>query len=102
VTRIRLFVYGSLRRGAENHQALRRASFLREVTTEPAYDVIRLGAYPALVSGSMSVAGELYEVEPGDLPALDAFEGPGYRRAHVRLSDGGDAEAYFLAEAARR
>jgi gamma-glutamylcyclotransferase (GGCT)/AIG2-like uncharacterized protein YtfP len=102
VPRIRLFVYGSLRRGAENHQELARATFVREVMTAPKYGVTRSGAYPALVSGSRSVAGELYELEHGDLPALDAFEGSGYRRALVRLSDGGDAEAYFLAEGTRR
>ena len=97
--RIRLFVYGSLRRGAENHHELAGAVFRGVVKTMPSYGIARLGAYPALVSGSTSVAGELYEVEEADLPALDAFEGPGYRRALVRLDGGGDAEAYFLAEA---
>ena len=53
-------------------------------------------------AGSTSGAGELYQVEEADLPALDAFEGPGYRRASLRLEGGGDAEAYFLAEATPR
>lgn len=99
---IRLFVYGSLRRGAENHHELGAAVFLGRVKTTPSYGIARLGVYPALVSGSTSVAGELYRVEEADLPVLDAFEGPGYRRALVRLEDGGAAVAYFLAEATPR
>lgn len=96
---VRLFVYGSLRRGAENHHELGAAVFVGAVKTLPSYGIARLGVYPALVPGSTSVAGELYEVQEADLPALDAFEGSGYRRALVRLEGGGDAEAYFLAEA---
>lgn len=100
MTRIRLFVYGSLRCGAENHHELRGAVFLGVIRTAPRYGVTQLGAYPALVSGSESVIGELYEVKQENVPALDAFEGSGYRRGLVRLEDGGHAEAYFLAEAA--
>jgi len=101
MTRVRLFVYGSLRRGERHHAELGDAVFLGVVTTVAHYRVARLGPYPALVSGSASVAGELYAVAPDLMPMLDAFEGPGYVRRLVRLSDGGDAEAYFLAEAPR-
>jgi len=100
VTRVRLFVYGSLRRGAENHHELGDAVFVGVVRTTARYGVVRLGAYPALVPGSTSVVGELYELAPASLPALDAFEGPGYRRAIVQLEGESDAEAYFLEEAA--
>jgi gamma-glutamylcyclotransferase (GGCT)/AIG2-like uncharacterized protein YtfP len=102
VTPVRLFVYGSLRRGAENHHELGAAVFLGLVNTAPRYGIVRVGAYPALVAGSTAIAGELYELEHGALRALDAFEGPGYRRALVQLEGGGDAEAYFLVEAMPR
>jgi len=75
--------------------------FLDVVTTVARYRVARFGAYPALVPGSESVVGEVYEVALAGLPALDAFEGPDYRRANVQLSDGSEAEAYFLARAPR-
>jgi gamma-glutamylcyclotransferase (GGCT)/AIG2-like uncharacterized protein YtfP len=101
VTRVRLFVYGSLRRGERHHDELCDAVFLDVVTTVAGYRVARLGPYPALVPGTASVVGELYEVPSGSLAALDAFEGSDYRRANVRLSDGSEAEAYFLAQASR-
>jgi gamma-glutamylcyclotransferase (GGCT)/AIG2-like uncharacterized protein YtfP len=99
VPRVRLFVYGSLRRGELHHDELDGAVFLDVVRTVASYRVGRFGCYPALVPGSTSVLGELYEVPAVKLPALDAFEGPGYRRANVRLFDGSEAQAYFLAEA---
>ena len=101
MTRVRLFVYGSLRRGERHHEELGDAVFLGVVTTVACYRLARLGQYPALLPGSGSVTGELYGVASGFLPSLDAFEDPGYVRGCVRLSDGSEAEAYFMAEAPR-
>lgn len=101
MTRVRLFVYGSLKRGGLHHDELADAVCLGAARTAPLYALEVFGPYPALVSGNTAVTGELYELEPDTLPALDAFEGPSYRRALVELADGGEAEAYFLAEVAR-
>jgi gamma-glutamylcyclotransferase (GGCT)/AIG2-like uncharacterized protein YtfP len=72
------------------------------VRTAARYRVAAFGRYPALVVGNTAVTGELYDLASDALPPLDAFEGSGYRRARVELADGSEAEAYFLAEAARR
>jgi gamma-glutamylcyclotransferase (GGCT)/AIG2-like uncharacterized protein YtfP len=84
-----------LRRGERHHAELCGAPFLGAVITEPAYRVVRQGGYPALVAGSAGVHGELYAVDAPLLASLDAFEGPGYRRAPVLLEDGTHADAYF-------
>ncbi len=96
--RVRLFVYGSLRRGHEHHAELDGARYVGAAVTEPRYRIIQRGAYPALVAGTDAVKGEVYAVESETLARLDAFEGEDYRRASVQLVDGSAAEAYFLAE----
>lgn len=99
VTSLRLFVYGSLRRGERHHDELSGAEFLGASVTTPSYRVVECGGYPALVPGTAAIRGELYAVPSSLVTALDAFEGAHYRRCAVRLADGSDAEAYFLAEA---
>src|SRR5262249_33200892 len=100
-----IFVYGSLLRGLVNHDKLEGALFLREAATEPAFELVDLGAYPALVRGGrQSISGELSAPPPKQPPELDAFEGPPRfsRRSRIRLLDGTRADAYLLpAEQAR-
>ena len=99
MTRVRLFVYGSLRRGERHHDELADAEFLGACATLPSYRVVEVAGYPALVPGTVAVGGELYSVPSSLVAALDAFEGSHYRRGRVRLDDGSEAQAYFLAEA---
>lgn len=96
----RLFVYGTLQRGCENHPLLAGARFLGPARTEPGFALVDLGPYPGMIRrGSASVAGELYRVTPAVLDALDRFEGHPllFRRARVPLADGPPAFAYLLA-----
>lgn len=93
---VRLFVYGSLKRAREHHGELRGAAFQGEVATAAKYELLNLGAYPALALGAEVVHGELYAVEPDTLTLLDEFEGEAYRRGDVLLEDGSVAETYFL------
>jgi molybdenum cofactor cytidylyltransferase len=75
---LRLFVYGTLMRGGARHHVLRGQRFLREALTLPKYLLFDLGAYPGLVVAEgegQGIHGELYEVERGLVPALDATEG---------------------------
>lgn len=101
---VRLFVYGSLKRGGRHHDQLAGAVFLGEATTLPGYRLEPLGEYLALVSvppePDTAVPGELFEVDESTLSALDAFEGEEYERGNVRLADllfqkPGLALAYF-------
>lgn len=85
-----IFVYGTLRQGGSHHHLLKDAQRLGDWASGPYYDLIDMGAYPALVPGSGTVIGEVYRIGDGMLPALDAYEGcPGdYRRERIHTPYG--------------
>ncbi len=98
-SKARVFVYGTLLRGEPNHHLLADAELLGEARTEPVFDLVSLGAFPAMIAGGeTAVAGEIYEVDPPTLDTLDRLEGHPrfYRRRSVRLDDGGEVLAYLL------
>lgn len=96
---IRLFVYGLLLEGEREHELLASARLLGKVRTAPAYTLVDLDVYPALlVGGNVSVAGELYEIDKKtrfeidvkkQVPAL-------FQRVKVTLEDGTEAETYAM------
>jgi gamma-glutamylcyclotransferase (GGCT)/AIG2-like uncharacterized protein YtfP len=99
---VRLFVYGSLKRGGRHHEELQGARFLAEAETAPGHAVIQLGDYPALIEapGPGVVTGELFEVPESLLPALDEFEGDAYVRQKLAVKVAGATDlalalAYF-------
>lgn len=102
----RLFVYGTLRRGASQHARLSGAVALGPARTRPEVTLVRVSWHPALyLEGSTAVAGEVYAVDDAMLAALDDFEGvpTWYQRVPLTLEDGSIAETYVMpAEAARR
>ena len=93
---VRLFVYGTLKRGFPAERYLQEAQFQGTATTAPGYALHDLGAYPGLIvaAGAGTVSGELYSVSPEDLTRLDRYEGADYSRERIVLSDGSVAEAY--------
>jgi gamma-glutamylaminecyclotransferase len=92
-----LFVYGSLMRERVHHAELRGARFVGVARTVPAYAVVSVAGYPALVPGKDEVPGELFDVDARLLQRLDVFEGSAYRRGTVVLAGGELADAYLLA-----
>lgn len=72
-----LFVYGTLMAGYHNHFILRdhEATWLREVTTTPEWDLVRLGGFPGMTPGFNRVLGELYLVSDDTLNRCDRLEG---------------------------
>jgi gamma-glutamylcyclotransferase (GGCT)/AIG2-like uncharacterized protein YtfP len=98
-SRTRVFVYGTLRAGEPNHHFLAGQLFARHARTVPAFDLVDLGAFPAMVArGLTSVVGEVYDVDDDALAGLDRLEGHPhfYRRQTIRLDDGDKAVAYLL------
>ena len=91
-----LFVYGSLKRGRANHRRLHAAEYLSLSRTAPCFALRVIDGYPALVAGSRAIAGELYRVAAGALPALDEFEGSGYVRQEIEL-EGHELSLAYLA-----
>jgi gamma-glutamylcyclotransferase (GGCT)/AIG2-like uncharacterized protein YtfP len=93
-----LFVYGTLRRGEPNQRQMGDARFVRTAWTEPRYELVDLGGYPALLEdGDTPVSGELYEVDDALLVSLDRFEDVPelYERRAVALEDG-EVLAYVM------
>jgi gamma-glutamylcyclotransferase (GGCT)/AIG2-like uncharacterized protein YtfP len=97
-----LFVYGTLLSGEPRHDLLRRARCLGAATTVPAFELVDLGPYPALVAGgTRAVVGELYEVPVEELAAIDVYEEHPvlFKRTTIELAHGTDrraAQAYLL------
>jgi len=93
-----LFVYGTLLRGEPNHPQLSNAVFVRSARTEPRYELVNLGGYPALLEdGTTAVSGEVYDVDPELLARLDEFEEVPelYERKSIRLIEGA-VDAYVM------
>lgn len=92
----RVFVYGSLRREQCSHHLLAEATFCGTAQTEAAYTLLAISWYPGLITGGhTAVQGEVYEVSPDALPALDAYEGEGFVRQSIRLQDHSEALAWL-------
>ena len=101
----RVFVYGTLRVGESNHRLLHGYSPLATVRTAPAFELVSLGAFPAMVRGGRTaILGEVYEVHGDTLADLDRLEGHPdfYRREAIELADGSEVLAYVLPRAAAR
>jgi gamma-glutamylcyclotransferase (GGCT)/AIG2-like uncharacterized protein YtfP len=80
-------LYGSLRRGESAYGALRLERLLRyRGSCQLAGLLYDLGDYPALIAGSATVHGELFEIAaPHALEILDAFEECDPRDPHAGL-----------------
>lgn len=94
-----LFVYGTLMRGEHHHDLIAGAEFLGEATTLPAYELVLVDYFPALLQGgSTAVHGELYRVDAETLARLDELEEVPhyYVRAQIALADGRRADTYLM------
>jgi gamma-glutamylaminecyclotransferase len=93
-----LFVYGSLKRGRANHHELHGAEYVSEARTAPCFALRVVCGYPALVSGSRAISGELFRIATSSLSGLDAFEGDRYERREILLAGGERALAYLSSD----
>ncbi len=97
---VRLFVYGSLKRGFENESVLEGAKFVQEARTVPGYVLFDMGSYPALVAhGDGVVHGEIFDVPETMLSMLDSFESDPYQRDIIQLHATQDAHTYLVKHA---
>ena len=99
VSSSKVFIYGSLLEGCRNHFVIASARKLGTAETNPEYDLVDLGEYPALVAGGQtSVKGVVYEVDADLLAVLDEFEDhPNlYHRVFIQLLDGQEVQTYLF------
>lgn len=86
ISRERVFVYGSLRRGERNHFFLDGQTRLGACQTDAAYALFDTGPYPAAVAGSSTaLSGEVYAVDAACFAQLDVLEDypHSYTRAQI-------------------
>jgi gamma-glutamylcyclotransferase (GGCT)/AIG2-like uncharacterized protein YtfP len=69
---MKLFVYGTLKRGHHNHRLLEKAQYISHAELW-GYQMYSLGGFPGIKPSDGHVHGEVYEVE--DLTRLDRLEG---------------------------
>lgn len=97
---MKVFVYGSLKRGFGNHGLLEWSDFIATTRTKSkSFGMVSLTAFPAVYEGgNCSIEGELYEVDSTTLFFLDMLEGNGefYERQVVELESGDSAWMYCI------
>lgn len=86
----RVFVYGTLKRGGENHGWISPQRFIAPARTRPLYRMFDLGGYPGMIRSSdgLAIEGEVWEVDEDGLARLDVLEdiaGGEYERVRVEL-----------------
>lgn len=78
-TGIRVFVYGTLKRGHPNHGILEKSDFLGPCYLDGRYRLCDLGYYPGLCRTPADITGrifgEVYRVDMETLTSLDLLEG---------------------------
>ena len=73
----KVFVYGTLMNGEDNHHFLENRTCLGKAAIE-GYDMYNVGGwYPAIIPGNSRIIGELYEVHENDMASIDMLEGEG-------------------------
>jgi gamma-glutamylcyclotransferase (GGCT)/AIG2-like uncharacterized protein YtfP len=87
--KVKLFVYGTLKRGYGLNRYLKTSDFLGVEVVE-GFTLYSNGGFPYMVKGDGVVYGEVYEVSDKDvMDILDVIEGA-YRRENIK----DDVQAY--------
>lgn len=102
---MKLFVYGTLKKGQCRSSQLSGRLIAEQISTLPDYRMYRLDGYPGLVEVQpgmgASIIGELWEIDQECLHRIDRLEGVDeryYQRREIRLAspfENDRVEAYF-------
>jgi gamma-glutamylcyclotransferase (GGCT)/AIG2-like uncharacterized protein YtfP len=99
---MKLFIYGTIKRGQCRADVMTGQKFLGSAKLVPMYKMFNLGQFPALVkmpgldNGPM-IEGELWEVDEDCIRRLDMIEGTPsfYRRQEVQVA-GQEVESLYV------
>lgn len=101
--KIRVFVYGTLKRGRGNHRLLDQdgVEFLGRSLIKGPHAFVHLGGFPGVVKDALKdpreIGGEVYEVTNDVLLSLDMLEGhPTFYERQKVSTKFGKAWIYFL------
>jgi gamma-glutamylcyclotransferase (GGCT)/AIG2-like uncharacterized protein YtfP len=101
---IRVFVYGTLKKGHGNHRLLAQSKFLGRCVLHGKHRLVSLGGFPGLVAtpndeADRPVSGEVYQVTEEVLQSLDFLEGhPRFYERQKLSTPYKNAWAYYLPE----
>jgi gamma-glutamylaminecyclotransferase len=105
---MRIFVYGSLKKGYWNHNLIDRAKLVGFASLDGSHVLLDHG-FPVCVpmsSGRAVVTGEVYEVNLTQLQTLDRLEGEGHMyhrvKAKITYEDGTKGEVWIYMGDAKR
>lgn len=95
----RVFVYGTLKRGGENHEWIQAQTFVAPARTQPLYRMFDLGGYPGMIraESGLAIEGEVWDVDEAGLARLDVLEdidSGEYERVKIELE--GEFAAQFV------
>lgn len=95
---IRVFVYGTLKRGQRNAHFLGDASYLGPFVTDPVYRMYEFDDYPAVcLHGRRAIQGEVYRINEHQFRTLDDLEWyPSYYQRIEIPTEYGDAWMYIV------
>lgn len=74
---MKVFVYGTLKRGFPNSYLLRNSTYIGKATTVDKFCMYDLGAFPAVACSPeiSKIEGEVYNIDKATLVNLDMLEG---------------------------
>lgn len=94
--KLRVAVYGTLRRAGGNYWLLRNAKFLGMYNTPPEWTMYSYGCPVIVPEGNTSIVTEVYEIDDKMLDSLDTLEGyPYHYNRKIIDTDYGPAYIYF-------
>ena len=102
MSKIKLFIYGTLKRGFSANHLLQGQDYLGEVHTIAQYRLYQISWHPGLMrdeENGIEVHGELWAVDEATLAKLDEYEGVPhwFTRDFIAIADRvGDVQAYFF------
>ena len=68
-------VYGSLKKGYFNEAYLKGSEYIGEIVTEPTYELVDFGPYPAVLEGGTTgIHCEVYKVDKATLLSIARME----------------------------
>ncbi len=93
-----IFVYGSLLSNMHNSSILSSSDLLGKCTTDPLFDMMDLGSFPALLlDGSTPILGEVYSVSEAVYERVEWLEGyPSFYNRTPVTTPYGEAEVYYI------
>ena len=91
-------IYGTFMRDQPGHANLDGARFVEPAETAPRYRLFEIDErWPALIEDDdgVTIAAELYEIEPTHIARLAELEPAGWASTPVELSDGRTVDAFL-------